>query len=78
MTEKPHRRFQLHLDLEGDDLAALAHSLEQIAFDVHNGSRGSVSGGVDAGYHWTLAENADMTHDKYVDAVNVYLGKAKS
>lgn len=68
----PRRRMQLALDLHGDDQAALARALRDLADRADRGeilhSEGSgASGGWDSGYSYRLTVDPDMDGDKYRD-----------
>lgn len=71
---QPERRFVMELKLGADDRESVIRALNQIVFSLeHEGSIGSVSGGWDSGWVWSLRENPGVTHDSYIEALNAYL-----
>lgn len=72
-TPLPHRRFVLNLRLGADTRDALAHALEQLAFEIVAGQvngPGGACGGPDAGYSYEFLEDQSVTHDSYFAAID--------
>lgn len=70
----PQRRYVMTLKLGADSIEELCSALQLIAFDIDaENVRQSVSGGCGAGWNYDIAENEEMAHDKYVEALNEYL-----
>lgn len=82
MSDIPHRRLRLKLDLEADDLDSLGHALRSIANDLELEEREVVldrtSGGYDAGYHLTIACDEDQTGDRYREQLAAWSAERKA
>lgn len=64
----------MKLELGADSIEELCSALRHIDFCVlAENSRQSVSGGCGSGWHYDIAENEGMTHEKYVEALHEYL-----
>ena len=79
MTNAPKRAVQFSLELQADDLGALACALFNLAMraDRRELSPHSVSGGYDSGYEHWLAVSDWPTHDEYVKQLNDWLEARK-
>lgn len=76
MADAPHRRLQVALDLEAEDLHSLAGALMDIALDlelVGAERREVTSGGWAAGYHLTLDCDEDQDGDRYRVQLNDWI-----
>jgi hypothetical protein len=70
MSSPPKRRLHLTLDLHADDWSALGDALSDVRHAVMiDGSMNATSGGSDAGWHVEVADNPEMTHQAYIDAL---------
>lgn len=74
----PVRRYSMTLNLGADSMEDLIRALDQLAFDFarHKELQQNyhmVSGGPDYGYSLDIAFDPEMTHERYVEAVNAYL-----
>lgn len=76
--EKPARRFRLDLFIEADTMEQLSSALFNLSTraDREELSASGVSGGYSSGYVYTLTDNPEMTHDRYVACLNEYLTQA--
>lgn len=79
MAEAPMRAFRLTLKLDADSSTDLASALYNLAHRIECGkvSTGCWGGPTDGGIYELLAD-AEMTHEKYFDAVRVYLDERKA
>lgn len=81
----PHRRVRLRLDLDADDWPSLVRALETLAFDVDTRpgipdgliERVITSGGAGSGFVATLTEDATMTPERYREARDAWLARAR-
>jgi hypothetical protein len=81
MTEPgaPKRAVQFRVEIQADDLDALARTLFNLQLRVDRGelSSYSVSGGYDSGYEHWLTVSDGPTHDEYVRQLNAWLEARK-
>lgn len=79
MTEVPKRAVQFRVEVQSDNITALASILFNLSMAADRGelSSHSVSGGYDAGYeHWMTVSDGP-THDEYVKQLNDWLEARK-
>lgn len=76
-VELPDRRFVVKIEIGGDTADDIESALRQLHFDWSRGSRGCVSGGCSSSWTVSVRENPEMTHEKYVAALNDYLAQEK-
>lgn len=71
VTDPPHRRLRLTLDLEADDLTSLTGALEALATNLLIADRESIpdyaSGGYHSGFSYKLTCDPDQTGDRFRD-----------
>ena len=70
MTDIPHRRHRLTLDLEADDHDELVNRLHEIGNQIDREERDTAditSGGWASGHHLTITTDPAMTGDRYRD-----------
>ncbi|MEX3933335.1 hypothetical protein AB4Y32_16280 [Paraburkholderia phymatum] len=79
MTDSPKRAVQFRVDIQADDMAALADTLLNLSIKADRGklSEHSVSGGYDSGYEHWLTVSDEPTHDEYVRQLNAWLEARK-
>ena len=70
--KQPERRYVIELKAGADSLKDLASILGEFADAVSSGGTNLVTGGLSAGGHFVVRENPDMTHDRYIEAVEVW------
>ena len=80
---KPHRKVTMRFNIGADSYEEMLRSVEQWVYFMqrehptldqnHNGA----SGGPDAGYSYDIEIDPDMTHDRYFEELDVYLGKTE-
>lgn len=77
MSQVPHRRLRLVMDLEADDVAVLVDELYNIAEKIRdNGSevQSSTSGGNQHGYHFDLTVTDEaMTPERYREELSAWV-----
>ena len=73
MTERPRRRFHVDIHVGADDAKELAFALRQIAEDIVDGRKNSTCGGPSSGWWYTVIENPEMTHERYMAEVHRYI-----
>ncbi len=84
MSEKPHRKYELHLTLGADDAETLRDALRSLAFDLEGFETvsawpyQSVSGAPDCGYSTDIECDPDMTPERYQEELEQYLDARKN
>lgn len=75
----PKRAVQFRVEIQADDLDALAAALSHLSMqaDRQRLSAHSVSGGYDSGYEHWLTVSDGPTHDDYVKQLNAWLEDRK-
>ena len=76
----PKRPYEMVLEIGSDSLEAMAHSLENIVFDIHcmieRGHQNphiTTSGTTDSGYNFSLVRTDTADHDEYFKQVKTFL-----
>ncbi|KAA0089296.1 hypothetical protein CIW54_07465 [Paraburkholderia sp. T12-10] len=75
----PKRAVQFRVEIQADDLGALASALSHLSMqaDRQRLSTHSVSGGYDSGYEHWLTVSDEPTHDEYVKQIKAWLESQK-
>lgn len=75
----PKRRFTLKIEWGSDDREGLVHALRHIAFEIESGAPPDrvISGRPRDGGHYELVEDPDMTHERYMAALDRWLAERK-
>jgi hypothetical protein len=63
------RAHSIVIEAGADDKDELIAALGRIIFDLSRGSTGATSGSPSAGYHFTYTVDPEMTHERYMAAI---------
>lgn len=84
MSEQPHRRYRLTLELQADTFEELLVNMEEIQLDLrdgntkrHGGRFHSVMYGPSSGYVVDVHVDTEMTHERYYEQLEAYLAAKK-
>ncbi len=77
--DAPKRAVQFRVEIQADNMGALASALFNLSMHADRGelSSHSVSGGYDSGYEHWLTVSDGPTHDEYVRHLNNWLEARK-
>lgn len=64
------RAHSIMIEAGADDQVGLIATLKAIIFDIQRGSTGATSGSPSAGYHFTYTIDPEMTHERYMAAID--------
>ena len=84
MNEKPHRRYQLTLDIGADTYDELLRAIHTFAdhmdmnYPALDYSTNGASGGVSTGYSYDVKVDNDMTHERWYEELQAYLAARKA
>lgn len=73
--EAPQRAYVLKLSLQADTKDKIIHTLRSIAWDIEMNEKNTASVVCDdvySGYHYNLKHHPEQTHEKYMQAVDMY------
>lgn len=74
LPAKPKRAWVLDLHLEADTREDLVELLRSMLFDsLGAGSDSSVSGGCSSGGYYTVTNDHEQTHERYVEQLEAYI-----
>ena len=80
----PKRPYEMVMEIGSDSLEAMAHSLENIVFDIHcmierghSNPHITTSGSPDSGYNFSLVRTDTADHDEYFKQLEIFLDERK-
>jgi hypothetical protein len=75
MTDRPHRAYELDIHIGGDTWDEVIWNLHELANHIpdHGPACSSVSGSPSGGHSVTVTHRPEMTHEKYIEALEAYL-----
>ena len=81
MSDTPHRRHHLTLDLEADDRAELVNQMHHIADQIEREGRDTAdidSGGWASGHRLRITTDPDMTGDRFQELLAEWAADRKA
>lgn len=84
MSDKPHRRYQLTLDIGADSYDELLYAIHAFAdhmdmnYPALDHNTNGASGGVSTGYSYEVKVDTDMTHERWYEELQAYLKARKA
>ena len=80
----PKRPYEMVMEIGSDSLEEMAHSLENIVYEIHcmierghSNPHVTTSGSPDSGYSFSLVRTDTADHDEYFKQLEVFLDERK-
>ncbi len=74
---RPHRAFELDIHIGGDTWEDVMRNFHELADHIpeHGPACSSVSGSPSCGHTVSVTQRPEMTHEKYIEALRVYIDR---